>query len=155
LSEVSFDECHRSHSSQSSAFWRVLLKINAGRRFLFSISSYRSSSMFSLTLHVVKLPSLLKLPTSRSLCMARYYYTCQIEAKPLHRYHAGGCHPIHLGDLMENRYEVVTNWVWKRTLQYGPLKTACWDKLIHCKSRKFTASQGKSKCCYESQYFWK
>lgn len=52
-------------------------------------------------------PSQLDLPTDWST------YTCEIDAEPLHRYHRGGYHPVHLGDCLSNgRYKVLHKLGW-------------------------------------------
>lgn len=39
--------------------------------------------------------------------------TCELDAEPLHRYRAGGYHPLHLGDrLKSGRYEVLHKLGW-------------------------------------------
>lgn len=39
--------------------------------------------------------------------------TCELDAEPLHRYKAGGYHPLHLGDrLKSERYEVLHKLGW-------------------------------------------
>ncbi|KAL1582020.1 hypothetical protein WHR41_09422 [Cladosporium halotolerans] len=41
------------------------------------------------------------------------FATCELDAEPLHRYRAGGYHPLHLGDrLKAGRYEVLHKLGW-------------------------------------------
>ena len=40
-------------------------------------------------------------------------YHCEVDAEPLERYHLGGYHPTHLGDLFhEGRYKVLHKLGW-------------------------------------------
>lgn len=40
-------------------------------------------------------------------------YVCNVDAEPLHRYRAGGYHPIRLGDLLnDGRYKVLHKLGW-------------------------------------------
>jgi hypothetical protein len=40
-------------------------------------------------------------------------HSCDIDAEPLHRYHKGGYHPIHLGDSLNNgRYMILHKLGW-------------------------------------------
>jgi hypothetical protein len=40
-------------------------------------------------------------------------HSCDIDAEPLHRYHKGGYHPIHLGDsLSSGRYKILHKLGW-------------------------------------------
>lgn len=42
-----------------------------------------------------------------------YLHSCSVKAEPLHRYRAGGYHPVHLGDeLKENRYRIIHKLGW-------------------------------------------
>jgi hypothetical protein len=40
-------------------------------------------------------------------------HSCDIDAEPLHRYHSGGYHPVHLGDCLSNgRYKILHKLGW-------------------------------------------
>jgi serine/threonine-protein kinase SRPK3 len=40
-------------------------------------------------------------------------HICDIDTEPLHRYHRGGYHPVHLGDCLSNgRYKVLHKLGW-------------------------------------------
>ncbi|KAF2023257.1 kinase-like protein [Setomelanomma holmii] len=40
-------------------------------------------------------------------------HSCDIDAEPLHRYHRGGYHPVHLGDCLNNgRYKILHKLGW-------------------------------------------
>jgi hypothetical protein len=40
-------------------------------------------------------------------------HVCDIDTEPLHRYHRGGYHPVHLGDSLSNgRYKVLHKLGW-------------------------------------------
>jgi hypothetical protein len=41
--------------------------------------------------------------------MGSYY--CEVDAEPLERYHHGGYHPTHLGDLLSERHYWTEGWV--------------------------------------------
>lgn len=45
--------------------------------------------------------------------MDRSTHSCDIDAEPLHRYHKGGYHPVHLGDhLSDGRYKILQKLGW-------------------------------------------
>lgn len=49
----------------------------------------------------------------RSSTMAPFAHSCSIDAEPVHRYKAGGYHPIHLGDCLDHgRYKVLHKLGW-------------------------------------------
>ncbi|XPT00654.1 Non-specific serine/threonine protein kinase [Ascochyta lentis] len=40
-------------------------------------------------------------------------HVCDVDAEPLHRYHKGGYHPVHLGDLLKHgRYKILHKLGW-------------------------------------------
>jgi hypothetical protein len=51
--------------------------------------------------------------SARSFQMDQSLHICDIDAEPLHRYHKGGYHPVHLGDLLSNgRYKILHKLGW-------------------------------------------
>ena len=51
--------------------------------------------------------------------MQPFDHFCDTEAEPLHRYRAGGYHPVHLGDMFKDgRYKVL------QKLGFGGFSTA-------------------------------
>jgi serine/threonine-protein kinase SRPK3 len=44
--------------------------------------------------------------------MGSYY--CEVDAEPLERYHHGGYHPTHLGDILhQGRYKILHKLGWE------------------------------------------
>lgn len=40
-------------------------------------------------------------------------YSCEVDAEPLERYHVGGYHPTHLGDIFRSgRYKILHKLGW-------------------------------------------
>ena len=51
--------------------------------------------------------------TAQAFQMDQFEYACDVDAEPLHRYRAGGYHPVRLGDLLEDgRYKVLRKLGW-------------------------------------------
>lgn len=59
------------------------------------------------------LSSMLAQPSQLGLPMDWSTHICEIDTEPLHRYHRGGYHPVHLGDCLSNgRYKVLHKLGW-------------------------------------------
>ena len=59
------------------------------------------------------LSSMFPQPSQLDLPMDWSTHTCDVDAEPLHRYHKGGYHPVHLGDcLSDGRYKVLHKLGW-------------------------------------------
>jgi len=59
------------------------------------------------------LSSMLAQPSQLNLPIDWSTHVCSIDAEPLHRYHKGGYHPVHLGDyLSDGRYKVLHKLGW-------------------------------------------
>ena len=59
------------------------------------------------------LSSMLAQPSQPGLPMDWSTHICDIDTEPLHRYHRGGYHPVHLGDYLSNgRYKILHKLGW-------------------------------------------